>query len=207
WAWLAVKDGKITVAKTANGENPLVHGGKPILGCDVWEHSYYIDYRNRRPDYLKAFVDHLVNWEYVAKMYDAAMKESRGPHSRLVMQRPRINLGLASTRAAASREGSPANDIATPHRCRFGGAGFAGARRALRVQLCVTSAVRPVGRAAVEQPRHDRWMDSPPSKTGADRPWPSQRPCPRYRRMKPRLPACSTGLPSWCSVSWESSRC
>src|SRR5262245_45299631 len=77
------------------------------------------------------------------------------------MQRPRINLGLASTRAAASREGSPANDIATPHRCRFGGAGFAGARRALRVQLCVTSAVRPVGRAAVEQPRHDRWMHSP----------------------------------------------
>jgi Fe-Mn family superoxide dismutase len=74
WAWLAVKDGKIVVAKTANGENPLVHGGKPILGCDVWEHSYYIDYRNRRPDYLKAFVDHLVNWEYVAKMYDAAMK-------------------------------------------------------------------------------------------------------------------------------------
>jgi Fe-Mn family superoxide dismutase len=51
-----------------------VHGGKPILGCDVWEHSYYIDYRNRRPDYLKAFMDHLVNWEYVAKMYDAAMK-------------------------------------------------------------------------------------------------------------------------------------
>jgi superoxide dismutase, Fe-Mn family len=51
-----------------------VHGGKPILGCDVWEHSYYIDYRNRRPDYLKAFMDHLVNWEYVTKMYDAAMK-------------------------------------------------------------------------------------------------------------------------------------
>jgi len=74
WAWLAVKDGKIVVTKTPNGENPLVHGGKPILGCDVWEHSYYIDYRNRRPDYLKAFVDHLVNWEYVAKMYDAAMK-------------------------------------------------------------------------------------------------------------------------------------
>src|SRR5262245_2591251 len=74
WCWLAVKDGKIAITKTPNGENPLVHGGKPILGCDVWEHSYYIDYRNRRPDYLKAFVDHLVNWEHVAKMYDAAMK-------------------------------------------------------------------------------------------------------------------------------------
>ena len=51
-----------------------MHGGKPILGCDVWEHSYYIDYRNRRPDYLKAFLDHLVNWDYVTEMYEAAMK-------------------------------------------------------------------------------------------------------------------------------------
>jgi Fe-Mn family superoxide dismutase len=74
WCWLAVKDGKIVVMKTLNGENPLVHGAKPILGCDVWEHSYYIDYRNRRPDYLKAFVDHLVNWEHVAEMYEAASK-------------------------------------------------------------------------------------------------------------------------------------
>jgi superoxide dismutase, Fe-Mn family len=72
WCWLAVKGGKITVMQTPNGENPLVHGAEPILGCDVWEHSYYIDYRNRRPDYLKAFMDHLVNWEHVAKMLDAA---------------------------------------------------------------------------------------------------------------------------------------
>ena len=57
WCWLAVKDGKLAISKTANGENPLVHGGTPILGCDVWEHSYYIDYRNRRPDYLKAFFE------------------------------------------------------------------------------------------------------------------------------------------------------
>ena len=71
WSWLAVKDGKIVVMKTANGESPLVQGAKPILGCDVWEHSYYIDYRNRRPDYLKAFVDHLVNWDYVAELYAA----------------------------------------------------------------------------------------------------------------------------------------
>ena len=74
WCWLAVEDGKIVVMKTLNGDVPLVQGGKPILGCDVWEHSYYIDYRNRRPDYLKAFVDHLVNWEYVAEMYRAAAK-------------------------------------------------------------------------------------------------------------------------------------
>ena len=74
WSWLAVKDGKIVVTKTPNGENPLVHGGTPILGCDVWEHSYYIDYRNRRPDYLKAFMDHLVNWDYVLERYEAATK-------------------------------------------------------------------------------------------------------------------------------------
>ena len=74
WAWLAVVNGKIAVTRTPNGESPLVHGGKPILGVDVWEHSYYIDYRNRRPDYLKAFVEHLVNWEYVAELYAAAVK-------------------------------------------------------------------------------------------------------------------------------------
>ena len=73
WGWLAVVDGKIVATKTANGESPLVHNGKPILGVDVWEHSYYIDYRNRRPDYLKAFVDHLINWEYVAELYHAAI--------------------------------------------------------------------------------------------------------------------------------------
>ena len=70
WAWLSVKDGKLVVSKTQNGESPLVHGAKPILGVDVWEHSYYIDYRNRRPDYLKAFVEHLINWDYVLEMYE-----------------------------------------------------------------------------------------------------------------------------------------
>lgn len=72
WCWLAVKNGKLEVMKTPNGENPLVHGATPILGCDVWEHSYYIDYRNRRPDYLAAFVDHMVNWEYVEEMFRKA---------------------------------------------------------------------------------------------------------------------------------------
>jgi Fe-Mn family superoxide dismutase len=74
WAWLAVKDGKVIVAKTPNGESPLVQGATPILGVDVWEHSYYIDYRNRRPDYLKAFVENLVNWDYVAERYEAAVR-------------------------------------------------------------------------------------------------------------------------------------
>jgi Fe-Mn family superoxide dismutase len=73
WAWLAVKGGKLAVMKTANGENPLMHGAHPILGCDVWEHSYYIDYRNARPKYLEAWFDSLVNWEYVEKMRSAAV--------------------------------------------------------------------------------------------------------------------------------------
>ncbi|EJF77661.1 superoxide dismutase [Mn] [Bartonella sp. DB5-6] len=70
WAWVAVKDGKLEIMKTTNGENPLVHGAQPILGVDVWEHSYYIDYRNARPKYLESFVDHLINWDYVLKLYE-----------------------------------------------------------------------------------------------------------------------------------------
>jgi Fe-Mn family superoxide dismutase len=72
WAWLALKDGKLEVMKTPNGENPLMHGATPVLGCDVWEHSYYIDYRNARPKYLEAFIDNMINWDYVAELYEAA---------------------------------------------------------------------------------------------------------------------------------------
>ena len=72
WCWLALVDGKLAVTKTPNGENPLVHGGVPLLGCDVWEHSYYIDYRNARPKYLEAWFDNLINWEYVAELLEAA---------------------------------------------------------------------------------------------------------------------------------------
>ena len=72
WAWIAVKDGKLQITKTPNGENPLVHGGSPILGVDVWEHSYYIDYRNARQKYLEAFVDNLINWDYVLECYEKA---------------------------------------------------------------------------------------------------------------------------------------
>ncbi|KGD85887.1 superoxide dismutase [Rhizobium sp. YS-1r] len=74
WAWVSVKDGKLVISKTPNGENPLVHGADPILGVDVWEHSYYIDYRNARPKYLEAFVDSLINWDYVLERYEAATK-------------------------------------------------------------------------------------------------------------------------------------
>lgn len=72
WCWLAMKDGKLQIMKTPNGENPLVHGATPLLGCDVWEHSYYIDYRNARPKYLEAFFDNLINWEYVESLFNKA---------------------------------------------------------------------------------------------------------------------------------------
>jgi Fe-Mn family superoxide dismutase len=67
WAWLAVDGGALKVVKTPNGENPLCQGMKPILGIDVWEHAYYLDYRNRRPDYVAAFLNSLVNWEEVER--------------------------------------------------------------------------------------------------------------------------------------------
>jgi Fe-Mn family superoxide dismutase len=65
WAWLVLKDGKLAVAKTPNGSNPLATGeGKALLGIDVWEHSYYLDFRNRRPDYVTNWLDKLANYEY-----------------------------------------------------------------------------------------------------------------------------------------------
>jgi superoxide dismutase, Fe-Mn family len=72
WCWIAVQNGKLSITKTPNGENPLMHGAKPILGCDVWEHSYYIDYRNGRQKYLEAFVDNLVDWGHVEEMFSQA---------------------------------------------------------------------------------------------------------------------------------------
>jgi len=67
WAWLVVDgDGTLKVTKTENGVNPLCFGQTALLGCDVWEHSYYIDFRNKRPAYLSNFLENLVNWENVA---------------------------------------------------------------------------------------------------------------------------------------------
>jgi Fe-Mn family superoxide dismutase len=67
WCWLVKDvDGGLKVTKTENGVNPLCFGQTALLGCDVWEHSYYIDFRNKRPAYLSNFLDNLVNWENVA---------------------------------------------------------------------------------------------------------------------------------------------
>lgn len=80
WAWLVVnKDGKLKVTSTANQDNPLMPGvtpcgcsqGTPILGIDVWEHAYYLNYQNRRPDYISAFLN-VINWDEVSKKYEAA---------------------------------------------------------------------------------------------------------------------------------------
>ncbi len=70
WCWLSIDNGKLVVSKTANAANPLIENMKPILGCDVWEHSYYIDYRNKRPEYLDKFINNLINWDYVESLLD-----------------------------------------------------------------------------------------------------------------------------------------
>jgi Fe-Mn family superoxide dismutase len=65
WAWLVLKDQQLQVVKTSNADTPIAHGLKPLLTVDVWEHAYYLDYQNRRPDYLSAFVENLINWDFV----------------------------------------------------------------------------------------------------------------------------------------------
>jgi Fe-Mn family superoxide dismutase len=73
WAWLVLADGKLDVRKTLNAETPLTEAGvTPLLTMDVWEHAYYLDYQNRRPDYISTFLDHLVNWEFAAENLAAA---------------------------------------------------------------------------------------------------------------------------------------
>ena len=71
WAWLCVDNGKLTVSSTANQDSPLMEGQTPILGLDVWEHAYYLNYQNKRPDYVAAFWN-VVNWDEVASRYAAA---------------------------------------------------------------------------------------------------------------------------------------
>ncbi|MFA5574019.1 MAG: superoxide dismutase [Brumimicrobium sp.] len=72
WAWLSVKNGKLVVSSSPNQDNPVMFGeGTPILGLDVWEHAYYLNYQNRRPDYVEAFFN-VINWDEVNRRYNAA---------------------------------------------------------------------------------------------------------------------------------------
>jgi superoxide dismutase, Fe-Mn family len=65
WAWLVVDSGQLKITKSANADTPMAHGVKPLLTLDVWEHAYYLDYQNRRPDYLGAVIARLINWDFV----------------------------------------------------------------------------------------------------------------------------------------------
>ncbi|WP_203361741.1 superoxide dismutase SodA [Bacillus sp. REN10] len=71
WAWLVVNNGELEVTSTPNQDSPLMEGKTPILGLDVWEHAYYLNYQNRRPDYIQAFWN-VVNWDEVAKRFNEA---------------------------------------------------------------------------------------------------------------------------------------
>jgi superoxide dismutase, Fe-Mn family len=71
WAWLTKSGGTLAISSSANQDSPLMEGKTPLLGLDVWEHAYYVDYRNRRPDYITAWWN-VVNWDEVGKRYDAA---------------------------------------------------------------------------------------------------------------------------------------
>jgi superoxide dismutase, Fe-Mn family len=66
WAWLTLANGKLEITATANADTPLVHGKTPLLTLDVWEHAYYLDYQNRRPDYVSTFLEKIANWEFAA---------------------------------------------------------------------------------------------------------------------------------------------
>lgn len=70
WAWLSLKDGKLAVTSTPNQDSPVMEGAKPLLGLDVWEHAYYLNYQNRRPDYIAAFWN-IVDWDAVAARFAA----------------------------------------------------------------------------------------------------------------------------------------
>ncbi|MFC1652544.1 superoxide dismutase [Planctomycetota bacterium] len=64
WTWLVLDDNQLKIIKTANADTPLAHGQTPLLTCDVWEHAYYLDYQNRRKDFVQAFLGHLVHWDF-----------------------------------------------------------------------------------------------------------------------------------------------
>lgn len=79
WVWLVEDRDKLVILATHDADNPIAQGKKPLLTCDVWEHAYYVDYQNRRPDFLKTFIDNLVDWSFVAaNLADARDDQSAG---------------------------------------------------------------------------------------------------------------------------------
>jgi Fe-Mn family superoxide dismutase len=73
WAWLVLENGKLKVTKTPNADLPMVHGQAAIITCDVWEHAYYLDYQNKRPDFLNVFLENLVNWDFAEENFNKAL--------------------------------------------------------------------------------------------------------------------------------------
>lgn len=76
WVWLVLEGDKLVIVPTSNADLPLIHNQKPLLACDVWEHAYYLDYQNRRKDYVTVFLDNLVNWDFAAENLEKAEGKS-----------------------------------------------------------------------------------------------------------------------------------
>jgi Fe-Mn family superoxide dismutase len=76
WAWLVLDKGQLKITKTGNADLPMRHGQVALLTCDVWEHAYYLDYQNRRPDFIETFLGTLVNWAFVAQNFDSAKRQA-----------------------------------------------------------------------------------------------------------------------------------
>jgi Fe-Mn family superoxide dismutase len=76
WAWLVLDKGQLKITKTGNADLPMRYGQTALLTCDVWEHAYYLDYQNRRPDFIETFLGHLVNWAFVAQNFEHAQRQA-----------------------------------------------------------------------------------------------------------------------------------
>jgi len=99
WAWLVVDGGKLSVTATANADNPLTADKTALLAIDVWEHAYYLDYENRRPEFIDAFLDRLVNWQHASERLQLAAEHDSQAHG--TAQRPTAGLTQVRSRPHA----------------------------------------------------------------------------------------------------------